>query len=66
MEELIVDPIEEVLNELEDIKHIKSISADGFAAINIEFTSGSDPDDKYSDVVQKVNSIRNNSARKYS
>ncbi len=58
MEELVVEPIEEVLNELEDIKHIKSRALDGFAVVNIEFLSGSDPDDKYSDVVQKVNSIR--------
>ena len=26
--------------------------------MHIEFLSGNDPDDKYSDVVQKVNSIR--------
>lgn len=58
MEELAIDPIEEVLNELEDIKHIKSRAEDGMALVNIEFLSGSDPDDKYSDVVQKVNSIR--------
>ena len=58
MEELVIDPVEEVLNELEDIKHIKSNAQDGLALINIEFLSGSDPDDKYADVVQKVNSIR--------
>jgi multidrug efflux pump subunit AcrB len=58
MEELVVDPVEEVLNELEDIKHVKSRAEDGVGLINIEFLSGSDPDDKYSDVVQKVNSIR--------
>ena len=59
IEELIVDPIEEVINELEDIKDIKSIASDGLAVIRVEFLSGSDPDDKYSDVVHKVNSIRN-------
>jgi multidrug efflux pump subunit AcrB len=58
MEELVIDPIEEVLNELEDIKHIKSRAEDGMALVNIEFLSGTDPDEKYSDVVQKVNSIR--------
>jgi multidrug efflux pump subunit AcrB len=58
MEELVVDPVEEVLNELEDIKHVKSRAEDGMALVNIEFISGSDPDEKYSDVVQKVNSIR--------
>jgi multidrug efflux pump subunit AcrB len=58
MEELVIDPVEEVLNELEDIKHIKSWAEDGLALVNIEFVSGSNPDDKYSEVVQKVNSIR--------
>ncbi len=59
MEELVVDPIEVVINELEDIKDIKSTAKDGLGIIAVEFLSGSDPDDKYSDVVQKVNSIRN-------
>jgi multidrug efflux pump subunit AcrB len=58
MEELLVDPIEEVINELEDIKEIRSTAEDGLAVIAVEFLSGSDPEDKYSDVVQKVNSIR--------
>ncbi|MCB9206483.1 MAG: efflux RND transporter permease subunit [Ignavibacteriales bacterium] len=59
VEELVINPIEEILNELEDIKTIKSYARDGFANISIEFLAGSDPDDKYSDVTQKVNSIRN-------
>lgn len=59
IEEQIIDPIEKVLNELEDIKDIKSDARNGLANINIEFLTGSNPDDKYSDVVQKVNSIRN-------
>ena len=58
IEEMIVDPIEKALNELEDIKEIKSTSRDGIGTVNIEFLTGSDPDDKYSEVVQKVNSIR--------
>lgn len=58
MEELIVDPIEEVINELEDIKELTSISEDGLALIGVEFEMGSDPDEKYSDVIQKVNSVR--------
>jgi multidrug efflux pump subunit AcrB len=58
MEDLVLEPVEEVINELEDIKDIKSTAKDGLAVIAIEFLSGSNPDDKYSDVVQKVNSIR--------
>ncbi len=59
VEELVTKPIEDVLNELENIKEIKSNSRSGFGIISIEFLSGSDGDEKYSDVVQKVNSIRN-------
>jgi len=58
LEELVVDPIEEVINELEDIKALDSRAEDGLAVINVEFNIGSDADDKYADVVQKVNSIR--------
>jgi len=60
IEKLVVNPIEEVLNELEDIKELKSNARAAIGVINIEFLSGSDGDEKYSDVVQKVNSIRNN------
>lgn len=59
VEKLVVEPIEKVLNELEDIKDIKSESRTGFGKIDIEFLAGSDGDKKYSDVVQNVNSIRN-------
>jgi len=59
IEELILEPLEEVINELDDIKKFKGVAADGLALIEVEFHTGSDPDDKYADVVQKVNSIRN-------
>ena len=58
IEELIIDPLEEALNELEDIKVMSSSSEDGIGVIGIEFEFGSDADKKYSDVVQKVNGIR--------
>ncbi|NQT26274.1 efflux RND transporter permease subunit [candidate division KSB1 bacterium] len=58
MEELIATPIEEALNELEDIRYLESFSEDGLTDVAIEFESGTDPDEKYADVVQKVNSIR--------
>lgn len=58
IEQLIVDPVEEVLNELDDVKVLESSAEDGFAHISVEFQSGSDGDEKYSDVVQKINSIQ--------
>ncbi len=58
LEEMVIDPIEKAINELEDIKQISSSAEDGVAVVGVEFLSGADPDEKYSDVVQKVNSIR--------
>ncbi|MFC1799337.1 efflux RND transporter permease subunit, partial [Candidatus Eisenbacteria bacterium] len=60
VEELIVDPVEKAINELEDIKELNGWAADNLAIVDVEFLGGSDPDEKYSDVVQKVNSIRSN------
>ncbi len=57
LEQLVIDPIEETLNELDDIKSLNSRAEDGLATINIEFLAGSDPDEKYSDVNEKVNSV---------
>lgn len=58
MEELVVDPLEEAFNELDDLKEIVSRTQDGLAVIRVEFLFGSDPDDKFSEVLQKVNSVR--------
>ncbi len=58
IEELVVDPIEEVINELDDIVELTSFSSNGLGVIGVEFTIDADLDDKYSQVVQNVNSIR--------
>jgi multidrug efflux pump subunit AcrB len=58
LEQLIVDPVEDVLNELEDIKKIDSKCFAGLATISIEFLAGCDPDEKYSDVTEQINRIR--------
>jgi multidrug efflux pump subunit AcrB len=59
VERLITDPIEETVNELDDIKEIRSFMRDGLSVTHIEFLADVDMDKKYADVVQKVNSIRN-------
>ena len=57
IEKLVIDPVEESLNELEDIKKITSRAADSQAFIAIEFTSDSDPEDKYRKVIEKMNAV---------
>lgn len=58
MEELVVDPIEKKLNELDDIKRITSRIDDGLAVISIEFKYEEDPDTKYQDVVREIDGLR--------
>jgi multidrug efflux pump subunit AcrB len=58
IEQLVVDKVEESLNELEDIETIKSEIKDGVAIIVIEFSSYTDPDKKYDEIMRQLNSIR--------
>ena len=58
IEQLVVDKVEESLNELEDIEKIKSEIKDGVAIIVIEFSSSTDPDKKYDEILRQINSIR--------
>lgn len=58
IEQLVVEPIESALNELDDIRYINSEAQDGVGNISIEFESGTDSDEKYSDVLQKVGQVQ--------
>jgi multidrug efflux pump subunit AcrB len=58
VEQLVVDPIEDALNGLDDVKLMDSEAQDGFALIRIEFIWGVDPDRKYDEVLREVNRLR--------
>ncbi|MGI9245288.1 MAG: efflux RND transporter permease subunit [Steroidobacteraceae bacterium] len=58
IERLIVDPIEDAVSEIDDIKRMDSRSLDGVGILQIEFQWDQDPDDKYDEVVREVNRIR--------
>jgi multidrug efflux pump subunit AcrB len=58
MEQLVVDPIEDALNELDEVKKIESSAMDGLATVQIEFTWGVDADRKYDEVVREINRLR--------
>ncbi|HEY5825547.1 MAG TPA: efflux RND transporter permease subunit [Cyclobacteriaceae bacterium] len=58
MEELVVDPIEDKINELEDMKRIKTVISDGLAVLRVEYKYESDPDEKYQELVREVNVLR--------
>lgn len=58
MEDLVVDPIEKKVSELEDIKRIKTTINDGVAVIMVEYKYESDVNEKYQEIVREVNSMR--------
>lgn len=58
MEQLVVDPIEKKINELDDIKRIRSQINDGLAVVTVEFKYETDPDKKYQDMVREMDAIR--------
>jgi multidrug efflux pump subunit AcrB len=58
MEELVVDPMEEKINELEDIKRIRTTINDGLAVVRVEYKYESDPDEKYQELVREVGTLR--------
>jgi multidrug efflux pump subunit AcrB len=58
LEQLIAIPVEEALNELDDIKRIETSVRDGIVITSIEFTFGTDAGEKFNEVVRQVNSIR--------
>ncbi len=59
MEELVLKPMEDAINEIDDISKIKSTATNNFALIMIDFEYGTgNADDQYDDVINKINSIR--------
>ncbi len=58
MEELVVDPIEKRVNELDDIKKVVSNIDDGVAVIGVYYKYESNVDTKYQELVREMNSLR--------
>lgn len=58
MEDLVVDPIEKRINELDDIKKINTTINDGVAVVGVYYKYESDVDDKYQEIVREVNALQ--------
>jgi hypothetical protein len=58
MERLIVKPLEDAVNTLENVKKIVSSAVDGLAVVHVEFYYGSDPEKKQDEVIREFNRIR--------
>ena len=58
LEQLVAIPLEEAINELEDIKNIETTIKDGLVSIGVEFIFNTDAKEKYNELVAKVNDIK--------
>ena len=58
MEQLIALPLEEAINELDDIRRIETEIRNGIAVISVEFSYDTDAKAKYDELVRQVNSTR--------
>lgn len=58
MEQLVVDPMEKKINELDDMKHVVTDIRDGLAVMQVMYKYSADPDDKYQEVVREINALR--------
>ena len=59
MEELVADPIEGVIDELDEITEIRTDISNGLVVMQVEAEFGIDYDDKYDEILNEVNIIRN-------
>jgi multidrug efflux pump subunit AcrB len=59
MEQLVASPIEESINELDNIKRINTTLLDGVASIAVEFDFNTNADEKFDEVQQQINTIMN-------
>ena len=58
VERLVVDPLENKLNGLEDVKAVRTEIEDGVAVIRVEFRAGSDATEKRDAVLREVGALR--------
>ncbi|MBS0396233.1 MAG: efflux RND transporter permease subunit, partial [Proteobacteria bacterium] len=58
MERMVVKPLEDAINSLDNVKKIASSAYDGLAVVHVEFHYGSDPEKKQDEVIREFNRIR--------
>lgn len=58
IESQVVDPIEEAINELDDVKEVQTNIRDGVAVTEVEFNFGGDSDEKYDELQRQLNQVR--------
>ncbi|ABC30747.1 Cation/multidrug efflux pump [Hahella chejuensis KCTC 2396] len=57
-ERLLARPLEQELRTLEGLKEMRSVAAEGYASVTLEFLAGFDPDQALTDVREKVDTAK--------
>ncbi len=60
LERLVAKPLEDRLSELDDVRQLETVIADGVSFTIVEFEAYSDADEKYDEVLREVNALRPN------
>ncbi|NRB46678.1 MAG: efflux RND transporter permease subunit [Saprospiraceae bacterium] len=58
LEDQVVDPLESRINELDEIKKVKSTIEDGLAIVDVEYEFEVDREEKYQEIIREVNIAR--------
>jgi multidrug efflux pump subunit AcrB len=58
VEQLVVDPIEERVGELDELDEVSASVTDGLAVVFVRFETDADPERKYDEVVREINALR--------
>ena len=58
LERLVTKPLEDRLAELDDLRQMESVVADGVSFTIIEFLASTDADKKYEEVIREINALR--------
>lgn len=58
LEQLVADPIEKRIKELDKLKAIRTTIEDGLATVEVEFEANVDADSKYEEVLRELNALR--------
>ncbi|MCP9767958.1 efflux RND transporter permease subunit [Lacihabitans sp. LS3-19] len=59
MEKLVLEPIEDKLNTISEVKKMVSYANDGVASVILEFNHDAKEDEKNNEVIRELNSLRN-------
>jgi len=58
LEQLVAEPVEDAIRELDDLKDVVTTARAGVVTLRVEFRAGVDADEKYADVLREVQRVR--------